>query len=120
MKYLPILVLFGSFSDRQEGRQSVGQEGGQRAERMGEAWQECRRAGMQADRRMYRKTNVQIYIHVHTYRNKDVQTYADEQTDRQCRSAGRQTELTFSSLWRSRNFPFLLALLNLRKVRSRP
>jgi hypothetical protein len=47
---------------------------------------------MQADRRMYRKTNVQIDIHVHTYRYKDVQTYTDKQTDRQCRSAGRQAE----------------------------
>jgi hypothetical protein len=54
LKYLPVLVLVGSFSGRQagrqagrqDGRQSVGQEGGQRAERMGEAWQECRRAGM--------------------------------------------------------------------------
>ncbi len=33
-----------------------------------------------------------IDIHVHTYRNKDVQTYTDEQKDRQCRSAGRQAE----------------------------
>ncbi len=33
-----------------------------------------------------------MYIQVHTYRNKDVQTYTDEQTDRQCRSAGRQAD----------------------------
>jgi hypothetical protein len=47
---------------------------------------------MQADRRMYRKTNVQIYIHVHTYRNKDVHRRTDRQTVQKCRKAGRQTD----------------------------
>ncbi len=85
---------------RHKGRKADSQKG-RRADRGQKGWekhgrhaggQECRRAGMQADRRMYRKTNVQIVIHVHTYRNKDGQTYTDEQTDRQCRSAGRQAE----------------------------
>ena len=38
---------------------------------------------------MYRKTDMQIYIQ--TYRNKDLQTYTDKLTDKQCRSEGRQT-----------------------------
>jgi hypothetical protein len=49
---------------------------------------------MQAGRNAARQTDVDVDIHVqlHTYRNKDIQTYTDEQTDRQCRSAGRQAE----------------------------
>jgi hypothetical protein len=39
---------------------------------------------------MYRKIDVQIYIQ--TYRNKDLQTYTDKLTDRQCISEGRQTD----------------------------
>jgi hypothetical protein len=78
----------GRKAGRKAGRQIVSRAGGRTEGRKdGRSM-----AGMQGCRRMYRKPNVQIYIHVHTYRNKDVQTYTDEQTDRQCRSAGRQAD----------------------------
>ncbi len=49
-----------------------------------------RNAGRQTDVQKDKCTNIHTCTIVHTYRNKDVQTYTDEQTDRQCRSAGRQ------------------------------
>ena len=85
-------------TDRQTDRQTDGTD----KHRMGGAWQECRRAGMQAGRNAggqecrqtdgCRERQVDIHVQLHTYRNKDIQTYTDEQTDRQCRSAGRQAE----------------------------
>ncbi len=50
--------------------------------------QECRQTDGCTERQMYKYT----YMYIHMYRNKDVQTYTDEQTDRQCRSAGRQAD----------------------------
>jgi predicted phosphoadenosine phosphosulfate sulfurtransferase len=43
--------------------------------------QKGKKVGMQPDSRMYRKTDVKVYIQ--TYRNKDVQTYTDRQTVQQ-------------------------------------
>ena len=56
--------------------------------------QEGRNAGGQECRQTdgCRERQVDIHVQLHTYRNKDIQTYTDEQTDRQCRSAGRQAE----------------------------
>jgi hypothetical protein len=53
---------------------------------------------MQAALNSGRQTDVQkdicadLQIYIQIYRNKDVPTYTEKQTDRQCRSAGRQSD----------------------------